>query len=101
MTRFPGVIADRKAIRFPVGGFEMAGYGLGFRRSPGWETITAVPGETRLQKMERWRYERRRSKAHRALMKRIADAQHLTPEALQPRLVRPQPAALSYDRTVA
>ena len=100
MTRFRGVIADRKAIRFPVGSFEMAGYGLGFRSSPSWATITAVPGETRPQKLERWRYERRRSKAHRLLMKRITAAQHLTPEALQPRLVRPQPAALSYDRRV-
>lgn len=76
----------------------MAGYGLGFRRSPGWETITAVPGETRPQKMARWRYERRRTKAHRTLMKRIKIAQ--TPVDLHPRLVRPQPAAVSCDRTV-
>ena len=78
----------------------MAGYGLGFRRSPGWETITAVPGETRTQKHQRWSYERKRTRATRLLLKRIRIAQHLTPEARQPRLVRPQPAAPSCDRRV-
>lgn len=100
MTTFLGVIADRKAIRFPVGSSKMAGYGLGFRRSPGWETITQVPGETRPQKLQRWAYERKRTRARKLLLKRITASQHLTPEALQPRLVRPQPAALSCDRTV-
>ena len=86
-----GGIAEVKSDSRFFGRFVMPqarSYGLGFRHSPSWATLTSVPGETKPQKLRRWAFEKKRARKRKYVLANIDAHRKLQPGALLPRLVK-------------